>query len=100
MDWISVEDKYPESSWHIVFTTDGITTRLAQWIEDPKKYYGDDLMDYDIETDKETPLEKEWHSPHWIFIQGVGPFIGNDECCAFNSDEISHWMPLPRPPKQ
>lgn len=94
-EWISVEKEKPSSPWHVVFVTDGTCTCLARWIENPRDWYGDDLMEWDEDIQDEIPLDKEWHDSHWIFLREVGPFLGNDECMGFNGDKLSHWMPLP-----
>ncbi|MHB1059881.1 MAG: hypothetical protein ACYC0F_18565 [Rhodanobacter sp.] len=98
MEWISVENEYPSSPWHVVFITDGEITFLARWIENPKEWYGDDLFYWDEENKKYIPLDKEWHSPHWI-LESDG-FIGNDEVLLPDLNTITHWMHLPLPPKE
>ncbi len=103
MNWINTEteNEKPTSPWHIVFVTNGEVTWLARWISDPKYWYGEELTEYDENTHENVPLEKEWHDPHWLYIQEVGPFLENDECFLFNSmDDVTHWMPLPKTPKK
>lgn len=97
--WISCNKEMPSSYWHVVFVTDGICTCLARWIENPKEWYGDDLMEWNENLQEDVPLDEEWHGSHWVFIENAGPFIGNDQCMAFDADGISHWMSLPTPPK-
>lgn len=100
MKWISCEtNKRPLSPWHVVFVTDGEIVCLAHWIEDPKYWYGDDLMEWDEMLETEVPLDEEWHLPHWRFITEVGPFSGNDECFGIIED-VTHWISLPKPPKK
>jgi hypothetical protein len=98
-EWIDSESKKPKSDWHIVLVTDGELVCLARWIEDPKKYYGEDLIDWDEKKEEYVQLDEEWHESHWLFETNIGPFFGNDECFGVMSD-ISHWMNLPVPPKQ
>ena len=99
MEWIDANLEQPSSSWHIVLVTDGILVCLAKWIENPLDWYGPELMEWDENIQKYIELEKEWHNPHWLFETSIGPFIGNDECFGIMED-ISHWMPLPLPPKK
>lgn len=88
-EWIKTEDRKPLPYYDIVFVTDGITTMLATYIENPLEYYGSfELKD----------LGEEWIKTHWKF-EGLGPFIGNQECFADFGD-ITHWMPLPKPPEK
>jgi hypothetical protein len=100
MEWISVdEDEKPLSAFHVVFVTDGVITCLARYIEDPVYWYGENLMEYDEELLCEVPLDEKFHEPHWLFKTGIGPFLGNDECFG-SMEDITHWMPLPKPPKE
>ncbi len=86
-EWIDAEIEQPTSFRRVVFVTDGIITCLAKYINDPKEYYGEELMEWD----------KKWHDPHWLIINIVGPFKENDEFSGI-IDDITHWMPLPKPP--
>ncbi len=99
-EWKSIgEDERPQCHWHIVLVTDGQLTCLARFINNPKDWYGEDLLEWNEELQEDLPLEEEWHEPHWLFINEVGPFLGNDECFG-NMDEITHWMDLPKPHPQ
>ena len=95
MEWISVEEKNPESVFHNVLITDGDVVSLGRYIADPFDYYGEDELE---------EIGEEWREPHWIFVLQdkevckLGPFRGNDECFG-GIEEVSHWMNLPIPPK-
>lgn len=91
-EWIDYTGPSPSSPWHIVLVTDGEITCLAQWIQDPKEWYGEDLLDEDDE-----PIEEDMLDGHWAFFRGIGPFRGCDQSFGQMGD-ISHWMPLPNPP--
>jgi len=97
-EWISVEKEFPKSPWHTVLVTDGDVVCLANYIEKPEEWYGEELVEWDDRLRQEVPLDKEWHDPHWKFEE-LGPFIGNDSCFA-NMGDIIYWMNIPLPPSK
>lgn len=79
-DWISVDDRLPDIDQNVLVFAKGIY----------EGYIGDTVIAISSVTDKNTLwpsliLEKpEWRSP-WQYF--------------FTDYEITHWMPLPQPPK-
>lgn len=101
-EWINCDDRYPSSYWEYVLVTDGKLVYLANWIGDPKDWYGKDLLEWNKELQEEVLLDKEWHDPHWTFDIaecGIGPFIEGQSCFG-EMEGITHWMPLPTPPQE
>lgn len=91
-DWIGVEKSHPSSPFEYVLVTDGQGVWLANWINDPLDWYGEEEL---IE------IGEEWKDPHWVFELsdiGLGPFVDGKEYFIFEQFYISHWMPLPKPP--
>lgn len=101
MDWIDTEDKLPDPTWQIVWVTDGHFITLARWIDDPKGWYGPDFMMEDPDDeDKEIPVEEWQKKPHFVFLKDDVIFIGDQEGFGPFGAEVTHWMPLPHPPKE
>ncbi len=68
MKWISVNEKLPEINKNVLLFTDSSV----------------------IEGYKDDELYEEW-SFITLDFHGCG-------CCAGNSDEVTHWQPLPKEP--
>lgn len=95
--WISVEERLPESGVHVLlacktrggneYVCDGFhTEKFSQ----PTEFYEDIDADYSEETDE------------YYFPEGWWEVIKNwdDYSCVAIEDTITHWMPLPQPPKE
>ncbi len=97
-EWISVKEGLPEPrykdkdiSWY-VWVTDGKMIEIAQYIHRPRNYGC--AIDDDEERATCGP------EPHWHPETEIEPFIGGDKCFGrIENAEITHWMPLPNPPK-
>ena len=74
MEWISVNDKLPEMDVPVLVYT--------IWEKEEYKY----IVLYLSEGDEEIPFPKGW-------------FGGGEYYLEFAFDEVTHWMPLPLPPK-
>lgn len=99
--WISVEGRLPESGTHVLVCCrvkwlggGGYSYVCDAFHSDPKTItcsYNDDIdMEYDEEKDE------------YYFPEGWWEVIKNwDEySCVAIADFVTHWMPLPEPPKE
>lgn len=99
-EWISVKDRLPEPETEVIILADRrgdnvITTAMyedgsisdedSKWI-----WYGIDI-DYDIENDKYLIPEGWWEHKH---------YLDDDVYNNAVDDTVTHWMPLPEPPKE
>lgn len=103
MKWISLleEEKWPCNPYKKVLVTDGHLVSIASYIQDPKNYYKNErghLWEWDSSLEGYVVLEKRWHDPHWKIETCIVPFTWEDESSGVMED-ITHWMPLPLPPK-
>jgi len=106
MEWISVEDKLPEDDQHVIvwdLRSNVYPFRSDKKGDDGKGHYscGDAIFqDRMVDVNE----NKDWYIKKWGSIDnyfrdnpkryrwsGQGP-------CSF--DEVTHWMPLPEPPKE
>ena len=98
MKWISVEDKLPpfcgseeNDTSQYVWVTDGEIIELAEYIFKPRNYGCAVSDDY-----QEATCGPQ---PHWHFLYHRS-FKEGDLCFArIENNEVTHWMPLPTPPK-
>ncbi|MDI1222941.1 DUF551 domain-containing protein [Acinetobacter guillouiae] len=72
MNWISVENKRPVYGQPILIVVDGVTQNITYMLDG-----SDDSSD--------------WCEPY---------FFEHDDCCKMWWDKVTHWMPLPEPPKE
>ena len=95
--WIPVTERLPESGVHVLlacktwggnkYVCDGFhTEKFSQ----PTEFYEDIDADYSEETDE------------YYFPEGWWEVIKNwdDYSCVAIEDTVTHWMPLPDPPKE
>ena len=95
--WIPVTERLPESGVHVLlacktwggnkYVCDGFhTEKFSQ----PTEFYEDIDADYSEETDE------------YYFPEGWWEVIKNwdDYSCVAIEDTVTHWMPLPQPPKE
>ena len=93
--WIPVTERLPENDVHVLlsckcgegaYVCDGFHTEKYST---PTQFYEDIDADYDEETDE------------YYFPEGWWEVIKNwdDYSCVAIEDTITHWMPLPEPPK-
>lgn len=96
--WVSIKDRLPEKIFtetsYYVWVTDGILIEIAQYIHRPRNY------GCCIKDDDEDPHISICPAyPHWHFEEG-GSFRDGDRCFGYiESSEITHWMALPKPPR-
>ena len=93
--WIPVTERLPENDVHVLlsckcgagaYVCDGFHTEKYSV---PMPFYEDIDADYDEETDEYYFPEGWWESiKNW-----------DDYSCVAIEDTITHWMPLPQPPK-
>ena len=94
--WISVTERLPESGVHVLlsckcgscaYVCDGFHTEKYS---KPTQFYEDIDADYNEDTDE------------YYFPEGWWEVIKNwdDYSCVAIEDTITHWMPLPEPPKE
>jgi uncharacterized protein DUF551 len=79
MEWISVEDRLPEKHKPVLcfVTSSGRKKPPPEYMKDGPIFVG---------------TRGDYYSDSWSSVYGDG-YI------PFDDDEISHWMPLPEPPK-
>lgn len=95
--WIPVTERLPESGVHVLlacktlggnkYVCDGFhTEKFSQ----PTEFYENIDADYSEETDE------------YYFPEGWWEVIKNwdDYSCVAIEDTVTHWMPLPQPPKE
>jgi hypothetical protein len=70
--WIKTEDKRPEYGEPVIVVMNGVTQHVT---------YTRDGFDN----------EPDWYEPY---------FFNHDDNCKASWDKVSHWMPLPKAPKQ
>lgn len=94
--WIPVTERLPENDVHVLlsckcgsgaYVCDGFHTEKYST---PTQFYEDIDADYDEETDE------------YYFPEGWWEVIKNwdDYSCVAIEDTVTHWMPLPEPPKE
>lgn len=94
--WIPVTERLPENDVHVLlsckcgagaYVCDGFYTEK---FSTPTQFYEDIDADYDEETDE------------YYFPEGWWEVIKNwdDYSCVAIEDAVTHWMPLPEPPKE
>ena len=94
--WIPVTERLPENDVHVLlscncgagaYVCDGFRTEKYST---PTQFYEDIDADYDEETDE------------YYFPEGWWEVIKNwdDYSCVAIDDKVTHWMPLPQPPKE
>lgn len=99
MEWISVEERLPDTSDEegctsvYVLVTDGKYIEIGQYIFKPRSYG--------------CAVDDDWQKatcgpqPHWHPDEDGSCFKDGDKC--FGSIEIfdiTHWMPFPKPPRE
>ena len=95
-DWIRVEDQLPDflgkskDVSQYVWVTDGELIEIARFIFRPRNYGC--AVDDDEEEATCGP------QPHWHFEKYNAFIEGDISFGKIESNEITHWMPLPKPP--
>ena len=96
-NWISVKDRLPEGEKEVLIVTENGVITTAMY-EDGKMSTDDSAwnwydmdFDYDDENDKYIICEGWWEYRHYTY----GDVYNN---CV--DDKVTHWMPLPEPPKE
>lgn len=95
-EWVSVKERLPENNVHVLlackcgigsYVCDGFHTEKYST---PTEFYEDIDADYNEETDE------------YYFPEGWWEVIKNwdDYSCVSIEDTVTHWMPLPEPPKE
>ena len=96
-EWISVKDRLPEAEQEVLILTENgvITTAMYEdgtiYMEDSCWIWYDVDFDYDEENDKYIICEGWWEYRHY------NPDEVYNNCV---DDKVTHWMPLPEPPKE
>lgn len=97
-DWISVKDRLPESGKHVLLCC-GTTPNGRKYICDgyyaaPKSITCNDCGDCTTEYDEE--------NDEYFLLEGYYEVIKNwDDFSSITiGDLVTHWMPLPEPPKE
>lgn len=94
--WIPVTERLPENGVHVLlscnrgscaYVCDGFHTEKYSM---PTLFFDDIVADYDEDTDE------------YYFPEGWWEVIKNwdDYSCVAIEDTVTHWMPLPKPPKE
>ena len=94
--WVSVTERLPENGVHVLlsckcgsgaYVCDGFHTEKYST---PTQFYEDIDADYDEDTDE------------YYFPEGWWEVVKNwdDYSCVAIEDTVTHWMPLPEPPKE
>ena len=94
--WIPVSERLPETGVHVLlsckcgagaYVWDGFHTEKYST---PTQFYEDIDADYNEDTDE------------YYFPEGWWEVIKNwdDYSCVAIEDKVTHWMPLPEPPKE
>lgn len=98
VEWISIKDKFPpfldkeNDISQYVWVTDGQIIEIAHYIFKPRKYGCAVNDDY-----QEATCGPQ---PHWHFLDD-GSFKEGDRCFRkIETNEVTHWMALPEPPKE
>ena len=99
-EWISVKDRFPEPETEVIILADCrgnkvITTAMyedgSMSEEDSEWDWYDIDVDYDIEKEQYLIAEGWWEYKH---------YNGDDAYNNAVDDTVTHWMPLPEPPKE
>lgn len=99
-EWISVKDRLPETETEVLILavcgkrhiiTTGMYEDGTKSTEDSKWWWQEtDGFEYDEELDAYIIPECWWEYKH---------YNGDDEYNHAIDDKVTHWMPLPQPPK-
>ena len=98
-NWISVKDRLPDAEQEVLILTENgvITTAMYEdgtvSTEDSCWNWYDVDFDYDEENDKYLICEGWWEYRHY----NQDDVYNN---CVDDDDKVTHWMPLPEPPKE
>jgi hypothetical protein len=102
MEWVNVSDKLPpffplegdqKITSQYVWVTDGKLIEIAHYIFRPRNY--------GCAVDDEDEKATCGCQPHWHLERETQSFIDGDKCFGFiETSEITHWMSLPKPPKE
>ena len=93
-EWVSVEERLPENSerWETYI----VTVNRSHW---PTSSYGPCDAPYDEElvvSAQYDSKQKIWHLP---WDEQLNALIQADDA-PINGDFVTHWMPMPAPPKK
>jgi hypothetical protein len=79
-EWISVEDRLPEKDWQnvLVFCDEG-NTQVTKYHSQRHIF--------------------KWEKAYFYSRKKFGKYSGHFELCHELGYKITHWMPLPEPPK-
>lgn len=100
MEWISINEKLPSESKDVLCLTKLLNGKRKQFVGNYTKGHEIEFWedDYDGEYD---PIEEQYGKlflkPGWYELEET-PGGNYDE--VWMKREVTHWMPLPEPPKQ
>jgi len=98
-DWISVTDRLPDKKVLAAYKNrlGNWRTIIAEYIP-PRTQRCEDFYDWDVgyESDYDEETDTEWVKEGWVeCIDNWDEFASIDMC----EGQVSHWMPLPKPPE-
>jgi hypothetical protein len=104
MDWISVKDRMPETGEKVIallqsktFRSHWTTTILAHIGEHEKTTDDYDWRDCECDTEYDEKNDCYWIAECWYEVNVVDD---NPNWIIDSDYDVTHWMPLPMPPKE
>jgi hypothetical protein len=98
MKWISILEAFPafsdvdEDISKYVWVTNGRIIEISQYVFDPPRHGCSG-------TDEDWHFPKCCLAPHWHKDPDTASFVDGGKCGrTLSNSEITHWMPLPKPP--